>query len=467
MGYLSGKRDPQSNGTFGRLHERSVTVAQVLRGAGYMTAMAGKWHLGNQPGTTPVTRGFDRSLSAVAGGIYYANQTGGRHGSQFLLRDGVRVELDDPSLGANWYGTDLWTDWGMRYIDEAKERNKPFFLYLAHVAPHFPLMAPQADVERFVGKFRQGWTRLRDARYQRQQAMGLAGPNTGLGPVSDHMNAWDALSEADKTRFDRIMAVYAAAISRIDQSVGRLVAHLKSTGQFDNTLILIMSDNGGNAESGPRGRTGEEPWGGPASDVWAGMNWATLQNTPFRSFKHFTHEGGIATPLVAHWPAGIQANLRGRLERTPGHVIDVMPTLLDLAGARYPATFQGNAILPHEGVSLAPLFKAQPVVRPKPLFWAHEGNRAIREGRWKAVKRLGYPWQLFDLDRDRTERTDLAQSQPARLQAMAARWDAWAARTYVDEWTDDTRRTDWGAPLAGAAGDGPGRPAGRKRRRQR
>ena len=468
MGYLSGKREPQSRGTFGRLHERSVTVAQLLRGSGYMTAMTGKWHLGNTPGTTPVTRGFDRSLSAIAGGIYFPDQQFGRRGgSRYLLRDGARVELSDPSLGPkNWYGTDLWTDWGIRYIDEARERKKPFFLYVAHVAPHFPLMAPQADIEGFVGKYREGWAKLRDTRFRKQQQMGLIGPNTGLGQLSEAGDEWDALSEADKTRFDRIMAVYAATVSRVDQSVGRLTAHLKATGQFDNTLILIMSDNGGNAESGPRGRTGAAPWGGPTSDTWAGMNWAGLQNTPFRSFKHFTHEGGIATPLIAHWPKGIATNLRGRIERTPGHVIDILPTLLDLTGTQYPETFDGNAILPAEGTSLAPLFAGGTVTRGQPLYWAHEGNRAVRDGRWKAVKRLGYPWQIFDMDADRTERSDLAQTQSSRLATMSADWDRWAERTYVDEWTDDERRTDWGAPVAASATEGGQRPA-RRQRRQR
>lgn len=468
MGYLSGKREPQSRGTFGRLHERSVTIAQLLRDAGYLTAMAGKWHLGNAPGTTAATRGFDRSLSAVAGGIYFEDQQfrtdrGQRAERRHLLLDGQRVELDDPVLGpVGWYGTDLWTDWGIRFIDEARGQKKPFFLYLAHVAPHFPLMAPQADIDRFVGTYRDGWEKLRQARFARQQQMGLIGPNKGLTEPLESADDWDALSAGEKARFDRIMAVYAATIHRLDQSVGRLVAHLKSTGQLDNTLILVLSDNGGNAESGPGGRTGEKPWGGPTSNVWAGMNWAQVQNAPFRYFKHFTHEGGIATPLIAHWPEGIAPERVGELERTPGHVIDILPTLLAATGASYPERYQGNAILPMEGISLLPLLEGGSVTRAKPIFWAHEGNRAVRDGRWKAVKRLGYPWQLFDMATDRTEMEDLAAAEPDRVRAMAAAWDAWAERSYVDPWTDDERRTDWGGTLANAAEESA---TGRKRRR--
>ena len=472
MGYLSGKREPQSRGTFGRLHERSVTMAQVLRDAGYHTAMAGKWHLGNAPGTTPVTRGFDRSLSAVAGGIYFADQQfrtdrGQPAERRHLLLDGKRVELDDPVLGpAGWYGTDLWTDWGIRFIEEARTEKKPFFLYLAHVAPHFPLMAPQADIDRFVGVYRDGWEKLRRARFARQQQMGLIGPNKGLTAPLATADDWDGLGAKEKARFDQMMAVYAATISRLDQSVGRLVAHLKSTGELDNTLILVLSDNGGSAESGPRGRTGREPWGGAGSNVWAGMNWAQLQNTPFRYFKHFTHEGGIATPLIAHWPEGIAAKRAGKLERTPAHVIDIMKTVVAATGASYPDRYDGHAILPMEGVSLMPLFKGASVARGTPIFWEHEGNRAVRDGRWKAVKRLGYPWQLFDMEADRTEMEDLAAAQPDRLRAMAAAWDVWAKRTYVDPWTDDERRTDWGGTLA-AASEESASPKERRRERRR
>ncbi len=446
MGYLSGLRLPQSRGTHGQLHPRAVTIPQVLREAGYFTAMAGKWHLGNTPGTTPVARGFDRSLSAIAGGIYYPKQAARSDaGTRTLLVDGRPIRTDDPMLGKDWYGTDLWTQWGMMFADEAQAKKKPLFLYLAHVAPHFPLMAPEADIARFRGKYMTGWDQLRRERYARQQAMGLIGPHKGLTPRPQSATEWDSLAPAQRERFDAMMAVYAAAVARVDKSVGDLVAHLRERKMLDNTLILILSDNGGNAEAGPRGRTGSAPWGGPQSNVFVGMNWAMLQNTPFRSFKHFTAEGGIATPLIAHWPRGIAANLRGTFNRTPGHVIDVMPSMVQLAGARYPTRFGDHAILPMEGASLVPAFAGGQIARRQPLFWEHEGNKAVRDGQWKAVQRLAGPWELYDMAADRTELRDLAKREPARLKAMVAAWDAWAARTYVDAWQETAARTDWGA----------------------
>lgn len=447
MGYLSGLRLPESRGTHGRLHERSVTLAQVLGDAGYFTAMTGKWHLGNSEGSTPATRGFDRSLSAVAGGIYFPRQ-GPRLGKRTLYLDDRPIQTDDPVLGADWYGTDLWTEWGTKFIDEADESGKPFFLYLAHVAPHFPLMAPEEHIAQFRGRYMEGWEQLRRERFERQRQMGLIGPNQGLSPLAEAATPWSALTPERKQRFDAMMAVYAAAVSKVDRSVGDLVAHLRERDMLDNTLILIMSDNGGNAESGPKGRTGAEPWGGPRSNVFVGMNWAALQNTPFRSFKHFTLEGGIATPLIAHWPDGIDPAQEGALQRTPGHVIDIMPTLVEVAGAEYPERLDGHAILPMEGVSLAPAFDGDPVSRPLPLFWAHEGNKAVRDGRWKAVQRLAFDWELYDMETDRTELEDLAVRYPERVEAMASAWDRWAERTFVDPWHEQRPRTDWGAPTS-------------------
>jgi arylsulfatase len=220
-------------------------------------------------------------------------------------------------------------------------------------------------------------------------------------------------------------------IHAMDRSVGTLVEGLKQRGALDNTLILFLSDNGGNAESGPNGRyEGDHP-GDAFSTVFLGQNWATLNNTPFRKWKHYVHEGGSATPLIAHWPAGIAAAQRGQLNHQPGHVIDLMPTVVEIAGARYPAQFQGRAIEPMEGVSLAPAFAGKPFTRTQPIFFNHEDNRAVRDGKWKLVALAGKPWELYDLDADRTELHDLAAQQPERVAKMAAQYEAWAKRTRV------------------------------------
>jgi len=210
---------------------------------------------------------------------------------------------------------------------------------------------------------------------------------------------------------------------------------------------VFLSDNGGNAEGGPPGVTrGEGPIGGPQSYVLLGMNWATLANTPFRRYKHFTHEGGISTPLIAHWPNGIPADCRGRLEKQPGHVIDIMATAVDLAGAEYPAEFRGQAILPREGVSLRPALEGKPLHRPQPIFWEHEGNKAVRDGRWKLVQKWRGPWELYDIDADRTELNNLAAEHPDVVARLEAAWNAWAQRTLVDESTGPDH-TNWGQDI--------------------
>ncbi|GFE83573.1 arylsulfatase [Steroidobacter agaridevorans] len=448
MGYLSGTQWPASRGTHGRLDDRAVTIAEVLKDAGYFTAMTGKWHLSNEPYSKSHERGFTRSLNAVAGGIYFADQPPDKGGKpRHLLLDGKKVPLSDPRLGEpGWYGTDLWTQWGIDYIEEARAEQRPFFLYLAHVAPHFPLMAPPEDVARFRGQYLAGWEQLRKQRLQRQVELGIVERAVDLPDQPSGADRWSELSPKDRERFDAMMAVYAAAVSRMDRSVGDLVAYLRRTGQLENTVILFLSDNGGNAESGPAGRLlGAHP-GDAHSTVFTGMNWAMLQNTPFRAFKHFTEEGGIATPMIAHWPKGIAPSLRGSINREPSHVIDIAPTLYALAGVTPPREYHGHPVLAPEGRSFAPAFAGTPLTREQPLFWEHEGNRAVRDGRWKAVMRHMGAWQLYDLQTDPTELTDLAAAQPERLHALSAAWDVWAARTFVDAWPGG-RRTEWGEAL--------------------
>jgi arylsulfatase len=448
MGHLDNLVHEGTKGTQGKLRDDCVTMAEVLDEAGYFTAMTGKWHLGQQHGTTPWNRGFARSLNSPAGGIYFPTQK--KRPDIFL--NGKKYKKDDPIFGENWYSVGLWTDWGLKFADEAIDKKQPFFLYVAQCAPHFPLMAPQKTIDKYRGKYMAGWDQLREERHRRQIEMGLVDPAWPLSARPDEVAAWDKLSDDDKKRFDDMMAIYAAMIDRIDFNVGKLVKHLEERGVLDNTLILFLSDNGGNAESGPQGRyEGKNP-GGPASTVFLGQSWATLANTPFRRYKHFTHEGGISTPLIAHWPAGIPADRDGKLEKQPGHVVDLMATVCDVTGAKYPTEYKGHKIQPSEGISIVPAFSGKPLDRKNPIYFAHEGNRGIRDGKWKLVMKYKGPWELYDIEADRTEQHDLSKEKPELATKLAAEWDAWAARADVDPWTGPARNNAGGIPK-GSGGD--------------
>jgi arylsulfatase len=421
----------------GRLNAQCATIAEALQPAGYFTAMTGKWHVGLKDGAAPWDRGFDRSLNAAAGGFYQPDSP-----RALLFLNSEKIASNDARLPKNWYSTDLWTSFGLKFIDEACEAHQPFFLYLAHNAPHFPLQAPDGEIAKFRGKYKTGWDQLRRERHDRQIEMGIVAKTWPLTPRPDEIQAWESLTEARKDQFDHLMAVYAATVSRMDRAVGDLVAGLKQRGVLDNTLILFMSDNGGNAESGPDGRSQGNPT--EAGSTWfCGESWAFLQNTPFRRYKHFSHEGGIATPLIAHWPQGIPA--KNELRRQPAHVIDIKATCLAAAGTPDPTGRQGKPVLPPEGRSLLPAFAGQPLSRDA-LFWEHEGNAAVRAGDWKLVRqgREG-SWELYDLAKDRTEQTDLAAIQPDQIKTLAAQWEAWAVRANVKPYPESSTGKAHGA----------------------
>lgn len=421
----------------GRLNNQCVTMAEVLRRAGYFTAMTGKWHVGQNYGVVPWERGFDRTLTAPKGGFYYPESPMEPKGFYYysapkpeLFLNGQKLANDDPRLPKHWYSTDLWTEYGIKFIDEATAANKPFFLYLAYNAPHFPLQAPAEDIAKFRhGIYTNGWDKLREARYDRQKTMGLIDPKWSLSPRPGEVKAWDSLTPAEQDRFDQIMSIYAACVWHMDKEVGVLTQALKQRGLLDNTLILFLSDNGGNAESGPNGRLEGAHPGAADSEVFCGQSWATLENTPFRLYKHFNHEGGIATPLIAHWSSGITA--RNEFRTQPGHVVDVMATVADVSGATYPKKFNGREILPMEGRSLKPVFGTQTIERDA-LYWEHEGNAAVLVGDWKLVRRgTKGGWELYDMKADRTELHDLAAAQPDKVKELLAKWEVWATRTHV------------------------------------
>jgi arylsulfatase A-like enzyme len=417
----------------GRLNNSCVTIAEALKPAGYFTAMCGKWHVGQEHGVTPWGRGFDRSLNAPAGGFYFAD---GQPAKSKLYLNGKFIPNDDPQLPPNWYSTDLWTTFGLKFIDESLVEKKPFFLYLAHNAPHFPMQAPADEIAKFRGKYKAGWDKLRVARHEKQVQLGVIDSAWPISPRSDQVSAWDKLTPKEQDRFDHIMAVYAACVAHMDKAVGDLVNGLKQRGILDNTVIFFMSDNGGNAESGPKGRDVGDPSTGP-SNWFCGESWANLENTPLRRFKHFTMEGGISTPLIVHWPSGIPA--KGEWRNQAGHLIDIMPTCVELGGATYPKEFKAKPILPMEGKSLVGTFTDQPLTR-EAIYWEHIGNAAVRVGDMKLV-RTGRTsaWELYDLSKDRTELHDLATAQPATVKELSAKWEAWAVRAHVVPYPENAK----------------------------
>ena len=417
----------------GRLNNQCVTMAEVLQPAGYFTAMTGKWHVGQNHGVTPWQRGFERSLNAAAGGFFFPESEKAK-----LFLNSESIENNDPRLPQNWYSTDLWTAYGLKFVDEAKAANKPFFLYLAHNAPHFPLQAPAEEIAKFRGKYMQGWGAIRDQRYAKQIELGIIDSQWAKSPRPAAVQPWKDVAKDEKERFDHLMAVYAAVVHRMDKAVGDLVAGLKERGLLEDTLILFMSDNGGNAESGPNGRTDGDPT--KANSNWfCGESWAFPQNTPFRLYKHYNHEGGIATPLIAHWPKGITT--KNELRKQPAHLIDIMATCVDVAGAQYPSKHNDHAILPMEGKSLRGAFANQAIER-EALYWEHEGNAAVRVKDMKLVRKgRAAAWELYDLSNDRTELKNLADEKADTARDLAVKWEAWAKRAQVVPYPDSSTDT--------------------------
>ncbi len=416
----------------GQLNNECVTIAEVLNEAGYFTAMTGKWHLGFNHGVTPWGRGFQRSLNTPAGGLHFSDQTGSKGGTKLYL-NGEEVSRDDPRFDPPWYGSDLWTEQGIRFIDEALEEEKPFFLYLAHMAPHFPCMAPEETIAKYRGNYIKGWDRIQEDRHRRQVELGLIDERWSLTPRPKAIPAWSSLQREEQRRYDDMMAIYAAMIDEVDQNVGKLVAALRDRDLLENTLVLFLSDNGGNAESGIEGRyQGEQP-GDPHSNVFIGRCWAHLNNTPFRKYKHFVHEGGIATPLIAHWPLVVKPRTGpDNWITTPTHLIDLMATCVDLGAAIYPSRRSGSEIAPMAGQSLKPLLVGDGEFADRPLFWEHEGNAAVRLGDYKLVRAgARSPWELFDLRNDRTEQHNLANQETDRVAALSKLWNRWAVDSRV------------------------------------
>lgn len=410
----------------GYLNDRCVTIAEVMRPAGYRTLMTGKWHVGEEPPHWPVKRGYDRYFGIVSGGSNYFRLDPGR----IMARDDQRYE--PPAEG--FYMTDAFSDAAVEFIEEYGGRPEPFFLYVAYTSPHWPLHAWPEDIAKYRDKYTGGWDRLRRARHARLIEEGLVKPSWPLTPRDERVPAWEDAENKDDWALR--MAVYAAQIDRMDQGIGRILAAIRKSKKEENTLVMFLCDNGGCAEKIDRGKPGA-PAGTADSFLSYGVGWANASNTPFRLYKHWVHEGGISTPLVARWPAVIQG---GQTVSEIGHVIDIMATCADAGDAEYPQTYGDREITPLEGKSLVPTFRGQQRDGHEAVFWEHEGNRAVRQGKWKLVSRFPGKWELYDLEADRTEMNDLAKSEPETAARMAQAYEEWSDRAGVRPWNEVRRR---------------------------
>lgn len=429
--------DPEDSTTYnynlpgyqGSLNNKCVTIAEVLKSRGYQTMMSGKWHVGyHDRQKWPLQRGFDKYYGILAGAANYFAPTGPR--GLTLMNDPVQPE------GSDFYLTDAITDHAIQFLNENHQAAKaPFFMYLAYTSPHWPLNALQEDVKNYRGKYKNGWKALRKERYSRMVKIGVLKPEAGLS--ADDAADWDKLSPDKQDEMDFRMALYAAQIDRMDQNIGKVIKALTLSGELDNTLILFLSDNGAYAEGGELGGGLKENLGTKKGYMLSyGQSWANVSNTPFKKYKHWVNEGGISTPLIVHWPKVIPKSDQGKFTDQYGFLPDIMATVVAVSGAKYPSTYKRQPILPMEGKNLLSILQGKELpVHQQPIFWEHEGNSAVRLGNLKLVCEYqdGKPrkWELYDLEKDRSELHDLSSSMPQEVAKLAKAYDEWAGRVGV------------------------------------
>lgn len=447
--------DQGVDGYRGDLNRECVTIAEVLREAGYKNYACGKWHVTRftegPKHNWPLQRGFDRYFGTILGG-----------GSYFtpyqLVRDNDFITINYDGF----YYTNAITDYAVKFIREHMGDcpDKPFFLYAAYTSPHWPLHALEEDIKRYKRRYDQGWDYLREQRYKRMIQMGIINERWKLTPRDSRVPSWaDAENKAWQARR---MEVYAAQVDRMDQGIGKIIAELEKQGVLDNTLVFFLSDNGACAEELTEGwkkfllnelkvgwkyppeanpiKIGNHPDILPGDQFTFqsyGIPWANLSNTPFRLYKRWTHQGGIATPLIMHWPDRMKG--KNKIINQTGHLIDIMATCVDVSGAAYPEEFDGQSIIPMEGKTLFPALQEKPIER-EAIYFEHEKNRAVMASKWKLVAIENGPWELYDMDVDATETRDLANQHPDIVEKMAEMWKSWAIRVKVLPWPQEKAR---------------------------
>lgn len=411
------------------LNKECVTIAEALKPAGYSTYMTGKWHLTNErkidglvTDSWPHQRGFDRYFGIVPGGANYFTPV--------LYSNNTVYKAPE-----NFYLTNAISDTSVKYLKEhiAAGKDKPFFMYVAYTSPHWPLHALQGDIDKYTDVYKKGWDIIRKERFERQKSMGIISVNALLSPRDSAIEAWKDIPVEKKKEMAMRMAVYAAQIDIMDQGIGRIIATLKDANQLDNTLIFFLSDNGACAEFVSSGKSKEVDGKADSFESYR-IDWANVSSTPFKEYKHYTYEGGIATPLIIHWPKGINAKLNNSFGVDYGHLTDIMATCVEVAGTKYPATFKGNKIHAMEGKSLVPNFSGAHNNRGK-IYWEHEANIAVRNGKWKLVAKTpgGEAFNrknvhLYDMDADPTEMNNLAEKNRETANAMYDDWLVWAEK---------------------------------------
>ncbi|MEQ9439545.1 MAG: arylsulfatase [Cyclobacteriaceae bacterium] len=400
--------------------DNNVTLAEVLKENGYQTLMSGKWHLGNweEEIGTPNQRGFDHYFGFLGGAINFF--TGLDYGTG---RNYMRLDQEEYKVPDDFYSTDNFTSHALTQVSEAAQQDQPFFLYLAYNAPHYPLQAPEENIQKYRGRYQIGWDSLRQQRLQKMHDLGIIKEQWQLSPRDTLAPAWESLSEHEQQEEQALMEVYAGMVDRLDQQIGRLLHHLDSLGIADNTLIMFLSDNGGCPFDA--NRTPDIAPGPAQSRRTYDTEWAQASNTPFRKYKQWIHEGGIATPMIIRWPGQIAPN---SITDQPGQILDMMPTLVEIASATYPKKYDGYEVLPMEGVSLLPIWQGNTLERERPLFWEYRGSRALRDGNWKLVGERGGAWELYNLANDRSEMNNLIDQEPDRAAQMIKTYDAQAKR---------------------------------------